>query len=304
MADEIKPVEPVVTPQATEIPKTKEEWSNLAKTDPGKFAELTQSRMDTIFRQNKEYKEKMTEIEQNNKNLSLELQKYKESPQEESPPTEKYGSGRYPITDDEWNDLFLERPVFATDLRNEFLRNKDRYQQEFEIVREQGAKLVYEEHPDMFVQELDEGGKVKVDGQGKPILKIDPNTGNPYFKSDTEKGQLWLQIYNEDKQNWDNNKNTPRLILAEMERRLRIKGANMVKGQKNITDNDESATAPAGVQPLKVSSAKFHSEEEKVRARQAIARGVYKNEKEFLEWRDSNQTGYIEENRRPDFTKR
>src|SRR3990167_7642132 len=190
MADEMKPVEPVVTPQATEIPKTKEEWSNLAKTDPGKFAELTQSRMDTIFRQNKEYKEKMTEIEQNNKNLSLELQKYKESPQEESPPTEKYGSGRYPITDDEWNDLFLERPVFATDLRNEFLRNKDRYQQEFEIVREQGAKLVYEEHPDMFVQELDEGGKVKVDGQGKPILKIDPNTGNPYFKSDTEKGQI------------------------------------------------------------------------------------------------------------------
>ena len=157
----------------------------------------------------------------------------------------------------------------------------------------------------MFVQEIDETGKAKLDGQGKPVLKIDPNTGNPYFKSDTEKGSLWLQIYNEDPRGWDSNKNTPRLILAEMERRLRVKGAGMIKGQNNITDDGRTAVAPEGVPPPKVSSAKFNSEEERSRATQAIARGVYKNEEEYLKWRDSGDTtGYVEPNRRPDFTKR
>ena len=304
MPEEIKPVEPIVTPQATEVPKTKEEWATLAKTDPGKFAELTQTRMDTIFRQNKEYQEKLTEIENNNRNLSLELQKYKQPVVQPVVEGEKYGSGRYPVTEEEWNDLFLEKPVFATDLRNEYLKNKDRYQQDFEVAREEGAKLVYTEHPDMFVQELDETGKAKTDGKGNPVLKIDPNTGNPYFKSDSEKGKLWLQIYNEDSRTWDSNKNTPRLILAEMERRLRIKGANMVKGQKDITDDGRSEVAPEGVPPPKASSAKFASEEERSHAQQAIARGIYKNEEDFLKHRDSGESGYAEPNRRPDFTKK
>ena len=46
----------------TDVPKTKEGWEKLAKDDPGKFAELTQVRMDTIFRQNKEYQEKFAEM--------------------------------------------------------------------------------------------------------------------------------------------------------------------------------------------------------------------------------------------------
>ena len=65
MLEEAKPTEPV-TP---EVPKTKEEWSNLAKSDPGKFAELTQARMDTIFRQNKEFQEKLTLAETEKQNL-------------------------------------------------------------------------------------------------------------------------------------------------------------------------------------------------------------------------------------------
>lgn len=299
--EKVEPVAPVVN----ETSKTKEEWGNLAKTDPGKFAELTQTRMDTIFRQNKEFQEKLTQAEREKENLFLELQKYKQPPQQEVPQGEKYGPGRYPQTEEEWNDLFLEKPVFATDLRNDYLKSKERFQNEFESAREEGAKLVYVEHPDMFVQELDDTGKAKVDGQGKPILKIDPNTGNPYFKSDTEKGQLWLQIYNEDQKNWDNNKNTPKLIMAELERRLRVKGANMVQGQKNLADDGQSAVAPEGVPPPKTSSGKFHSEEEKVIAQKRIAQGVYKSEEDYFKWRDTDMSGgYAEPNRRPDFTKR
>ena len=67
MPEEIKPLEN----QQTEVPKTKEEWAKLSKDDPGKFAELTQVRMDTIFRQNKEYQEKLTEMETNSKNMAL-----------------------------------------------------------------------------------------------------------------------------------------------------------------------------------------------------------------------------------------
>ena len=303
MPEEIKP-EPVV-PVVNEVPKTKEEWANLAKTDPGKFAELTQTRMDTIFRQNKEYQEKLAELDTNNKNLSLELQRYKQPVVPPVQEGEKYGPGRYPVTEEEWNDLFLEKPVFATDLRSDYLKNRDKYQNDFETAREEGAKLVYQEHPDMFIQELDDTGKAKVDGQGKSILKIDPNTGNPYFKTDSEKGKLWLQIYNEDPRTWDSNKNPPRLILAEMERRLRIKGANMVQGQKNLTDDGQSAVAPEGVPPPKASSGKFKSDEERAHFEKAKLRGVYKDEEDFFKWRDSGETtGYVEPNRRPDFTKR
>ena len=296
----------VAAPQSTDVPKTKEEWTKLAQDDPGKFAELTQTRMDTIFRQNKEYQEKLTEVETSNKNLALELEKFKTQIPVVPPTGEvQYGPGRYPITPEEWDNLFIERPTFATDLRKMYLDENNQYKQNFETSREEGAKLVYTEHPDMFIQEMDESGKVKKDGQGKPVLKIDPNTGNPYFKSDTEKGQLWLQIYNEDSRGWDSNKNTPRLIMAEMERRLRVKGANMVKGQGDITDDGRTAVAPEGVPPPKASSAKFSSEEERTRCQQAIARGVYKNEEEFLKWRDSsNETGYVEPNRRPDFTRK
>lgn len=298
--------EPVVTSTATDVPKTKEEWSKLAKDDPGKFAELTQTRMDTIFRQNKEYQEKLAEVETNNKNLALELERVKNQTPAPLPTGEKqYGPGRYPITQEEWDDLFLEKPTFANDLRNMYLNEQNQYKQNFESSREEGVKLVYTEHPDMFIQEMDETGKVKKDGQGKPVLKIDPNTGQPYFKSDTEKGQLWLQIYNEDPKNWDSNKSTPRLIMAEMERRLRVKGANMLKGQGDITDDGKTAVAPEGVPPPKANSGKFSSEEERIRCQQAIVRGVYKNEEEFFKWRDSsNETGYVEPNRRPDFTRK
>ena len=305
MPDEIKPVEN----QSTEVPKTKEEWTKLAKDDPGKFAELTQVRMDTIFRQNKEYQEKLTEMETNSKNMALELERFKTQPPPQTPlqQGEKYGQGRYPVTKEEWNDLWLEDPSLAHKLQNEAEQKEIHYRQEFETKREEGAKLVYQEHPDMFVQEQDETGKPKKDGQGKSILKIDPNTGMPYFQSETEKGKLWIQIYNEDKENWDRNKNTPRLIMAEMERRLRVKGANMVnQGQENLANNDQSGLAPQGVTPPKGSSSKFKSEEERLIAERDIKRGIYKNEDDYFKWRDTETRtfGYAEPNSRPDFTKK
>jgi hypothetical protein len=303
MPEDIKPVEPQVTP---EIPKNKEEWAKLAKDDPGKFAELTQTRMDTFFRQNKEFQEKLNLAEQREKNLSLELERLKQPVQMPVQQGEKYGPGRYPQSEDEWNDLFLERPAYATDLRNTFLNEQNTYKNDFIKTREEGVKQVWKELPTMFLPELDENNKPKVDGQGKPVLKINPQDGTPYFNAESEDGKLWLKIYNEDREVWDRDKNLPLHILAEVERRKRQKGATMVnQGQNNLENNDQSGLAPQGVTPPKAGSSKYRSDEERQRAQQAIARGVYKSEDEFFKWRDTDEhTGYVDKNSRPDFSKR
>lgn len=78
----------------------------------------------------------------------------------------------------------------------------------------------------------------------------------------------------------------------------------MVKGQNNAMNEDQSGLAPEGITPPKSGSLKFSSEEEKVHAERAVSRGTYKNLEEYVKFRDSDNMGYVEPNRRPDFTKR
>ena len=301
-------IEPVkVDPSSVqqEIPKTKEDWEKLAKDNPTKWAELTQPRMDAAIREARETKERLAAFEAREKNLLTEIEKLKQPSVQQLPEGEEYGRGRYPQTEEEWNDLFLERPTFANDLRNMYFNEQQSVQNEFITVRTDSAKKVQQEHPDMYLHELDETGKVKLDGQGKPILKIDPVTKAPLFNDSSEKGKLWIDIWNEDPKGWSALKNAPSLMMAEMERRLRIKGATMVnQGQNNLVNEDPTAIAPRGVTPPMASSLKFESVEEKTLAERAVSRGTYKSLEEYCKWRDSKNYGYAETNSRPDFTRK
>lgn len=307
MPDLVKTEEVKIETTEVDVSKyTKSDWANLAKTDPGKFAELTQARMDMIFRESRETKEKLSAAEIREKNLLAEIERFKTppvvEPKEGEPVT--YGNGVYPKTEEEWNDLFLERPTFATDLRNEFLTKRHVVQTDFEEKRARARKLVQEQHQDMYLPELDETGQPKKDAQGKVLLKIDPNMGEPIFNPESEKGKLWVSIWNEDPDGWSKLKNAPQLMMAEMERRLRVKGASMVNGQKDSNEIDQSGLAPQGVVPPKSSSLRFSSEDEKAHALRQVNRGVYRSLEEYVQHRDTEQMGYAKPNSRPDFTKR
>src|SRR5689334_6436312 len=103
MTEPVKPVEPQNQPQDS-IPKNKQEWAELAKNDPGKFAELTQSRMDTFFRQNKEFQEKLSAAEEREKNLIAELNNLKQ-PQQPVQQTQQQPEpqNQYPQNEAEWD---------------------------------------------------------------------------------------------------------------------------------------------------------------------------------------------------------
>ena len=285
MPEPIKPVEPAA-PDYSKY--TKEQWGELAKTDPGTFAEQTQTRFDTMFRQGRESQEKLAAMETREKNLLAELNALKTKPQ----------------TKDDWNDLFIEDPIFANDLRNEWNSRRRAQEDEYSKARTEGVKTLITEHPDMYHVEVDADGKPKLK-DGKPIVMVDPQTGLYAFNAESEKGKLWMQLYNEDPQGWNSLKNAPSLMMAEMERRLRMKGANMLQnGQNNKVDIDQSGVAPEGVNPPKAVSLKFASGEERAHAQSAVNRGTAKSLEEQLQLRDQENRGYTEPNRRPDFSKR
>lgn len=282
----------------------KEDWINLAKTDPGKYAELTQANFDKLFRESKEEKEKRIAAEQREINLKAEIEQLKKPVQQTQPDNEKvYGGGVYPKTEEEWNDLFLENPTFANDLRNEYLGNIKENQTIFRDTRQRSAKIVQQDHPDMYVTELDESGQPKKDAQGKLILKKDPKNGAVILNPDSEKGKLWITICNEDPDGWNSLKNAPELIMAEMERRLRRKNEKVLSGQNNSNEQDYSGVAGEGVLPPKPGSLKFSSDNEKAHAEAMVKQGVYKSLEEYTKHRDSPDTGYAESNRFPSFSK-
>ena len=311
MPDPTQVVNEQIPPVANDsIPKTKSEWAELAKTDPGRFAELTQTNTDRYFREKKEAEERALAAETREKNLKAQLDALAQPPAVQPPVTEEnapkqFGNGIYPQSDEEWNNLFLENPTFATDLRNEYFLRVNKERQDFSTARRESARVVQQEHPDMYVLELEADGKPKKDSQGKLVLKIDPSTNLPIPNMSSDKGKIWLEIWNEDPQGWDRLKNTPRLMMAEMERRLRQKGANMInQGQNNSNFPDQSGVITEGVTPPFSGNLKFSSDAEKARAQLMVSRGTYKSLEEYVQWRDQPSQGYAEGNRFPDFSKK
>src|SRR3990167_4716448 len=212
------------------LPKSKEEWSALREADSVKWAELTQSNIDKYFRQNREMSDKLATIEQENKNLKIEVTKFKGSPSvlgERAPISKNYGYENLPRTKEEWENLSYDNPVLFTDLRSYYNSLHTKTLETFQGRQSSARKKLQAEHPDMYLPEVDEAGQPKKDEKGNFILKINPVTGETLFNPDSEKGKLFVEIGNANQALLDA-PDGPVLLMAAMERRLREKGEEIV----------------------------------------------------------------------------
>lgn len=326
---------PAGTPPAPVVPKTKEEWDALRTSDPTRWMDLTQSRMDQSVREGREAKEKLAAAEAREKNYQTELANLKKGgqPPAATPPAATPPAGtpgvfdpekpaskdNMPQTDQDWDRLFLENPRLATDLRveqanqqGEFRKRQVEAQTDFIKSRKKCAEELQQRHPDMYVQELDGEGKPKVDEKGKPVLKIDPNTGAPILNLESEKGKLWVEVYSEDLAGYDSAKTGIRSAMHELERRLVDRGTKKVgdanapatPGSGAAPAGSQNGTMPGGVTPPVIPSVSFATDEEKQHAEKAVQRGVYKDLGEYCRLRDGKNTGFTESGRTPDFSKK
>lgn len=305
-------------------PKTKAEWDGLADSNPKLWISLTQPRMDQAVREARTSNERLTATEQRYTNLETEFKTFKDGQQPpQQPPAEPAGDKPFsrenlPNSDEQWDNLFIENPTLATDLRwhknqqdTDQTNNRNTELEVFTKERRKHAEVLFDRHTEMYVQENNSDGTPRVDEHGKPVLKIDPNTKGPIFDANSEKGKLWIEVYNEDPQGYDGSKMGPRLAMLEMERRLKERGEAQVNqgsqenqpGQSGGPAPDNQGTLPGGVPPPVKNSVKvsFKTDEEKTHAERAVQRGIYKDLQEYCSIRDGKQTGIEEEGRVPQF---
>ena len=310
---------PPVTPPATNppvtdsIPKTKEDWDRLAQDNPGKWRDLTQTRMDQVVRQSREAAERLRQAEETNRNLAAELQRFKEQPPQTTvDPNKPFSRENMPQTQEQWDQLWLESPSMAHDLSNykwhEDQRRAEQQkvsQQEYVESRRKSASILQDRHPDMYLLEKDEQGNVKQDSNGKAIFVRDPQTGAPILDVESEKGKVFAQVYTEDPQGFDGSKIGPQLAMNEMERRLQEQGMQKIQGTNpngsQAAVPDQRGTLPGGVQPPVTGRVSFSSEDEKFHATKAVERGTYKNLEEYCQHRDNKSAGIYDENSTPKF---
>lgn len=310
MAEEvIPPVTPAATPPVTPVipepqytpenlPKSKTEWDALKSKDPAKWGELTQVNIDRLFRQNKEYEEKLRELE-------TQAPVIPHIPQPTIvDPTGKYSIHNLPKSQEEWENLYAENPILFSDLRNYYTQSTTAVQTEFQRAQADARRRVQAEHPDMYLHELEADGKSKLDSSGKPVLKRDAVSGEPIFNPDSEKGKLWVEEYNRDP-NIANLKDGPELLALRVERRLKAKGLKMVNEQAEAERRKAAEAAQVitdGVTPPPSIVHKFSSDRERIHVEGAIRRGVYKSIDDYFNAK-LQTGGYVESNSMPNFTK-
>lgn len=299
---------------AENIPKTKEEWTQLRDADVNKWADLTQANTDRMFRENKESKEKIVTLTNTNQNLQVEIGTYKSKPKEDfknlagdtppPPPDEgddkKWNKENLPKDKDDWDNFFIDSPTEAADLRQWYLNNEQAIKDTNVQTHTECRKEVQRDHPEMYLPELDDAGQPKKDEKGKLVLKRDATTGEPLFNPKSEKGKLWETIWNEDPTTYGNSRNGPRLLMAEMERRLRQKGQTMIDNA-NVGGKENQVTPP-GVPPPKRKEVGFKDDNEKAHAEKAVARGTYTSLEDYCEKRDAPNEGIYDENSTPSFS--
>ncbi len=283
-------------------PKSKEDWQKLAQDDPKTWMDLTQVNTDRLFRQNKELEEKLSREQQEKQNLVLEVNRFKQPVIIDG--HKQYNLNNLPQTQQEWDTLALDNPTLAMDLRIAHNNRQTTIVTDINRARSDYAKEVQIEHPEMYLTELDATGNLIKDDKGNIVLKRDV-TGVPIFNPNSEKGKLWEQIYKEsfrpDGTNpLDNAPNAPRLMMAELERRLVKKGQAVIAN----TEGRQNHVAGPGVPPPISAKVTFKSKEEESHAERAIERGVYRSKEEYCQLRDGGTSGYYQEGRRPDFSKK
>ena len=313
MTDEPEIQEEVVVYSAENLPKSKEDWNGLREKDPVLWGDLTQTQFDKTYRENKELREKATGLENQKNNLSVELDKYKQqqdtdirTPVEEVPLEEgkkNYSVHNLPTSAQEWEDLAIENPTLHSDLRFTYNQRLQQDVGSFEEAQATSRRNVQAEHPDMYLAELDESGQPKKDDSGKLVLKVDKASGEPIFNPNSEKGKLWLDIYNKNP-NIATNAQAPELMMASMERTLRVKGEKMVDNanQEREQQIQDGQVVQEGVQPPKeVVNVTFKNDEEKRHAESMVNRGLYSSLSDYVKNRDKKDEGIYEENSTPQF---
>lgn len=287
------------------LPKNKEEWAQFAKDDPVNCNILTQERMDQIFRRSKEVEEENGRLKVQVGNLSTEVTRLKVAPSVQpvnngTNDDKSWSTANLPESKEDWENLAIDDPVLFHDLRNfqnTQVANNDR---NFEESRTKARWKVQAEHPDMYLPDIGADGQPKKDDKGKVVLKIDPNTGEPFFDPSSEKGKLFTQIFNENPQ-LSKAKDGPTFIMAEMERRLREKAQKVVDDANRSDPGRDSHVVTDGVKPPdKTGKVTFATQEERSHAEGSVKRGTFKNLEEYCQYRDTNQN-YAEGNRIPTF---
>jgi hypothetical protein len=294
----VVPATPVYTPE--NLPKNKGEWDALKTKDPVLFGDLTQISVDRLWKENKEKEEKLKGYETQFTTLTQERDYYKTAR-----PAEVVDTGM-PTTDDDWNTLAIENPTRFHDLRTKYVLSKENEVHTFHKAQADSRKSVQAELPDMYLVELGTDGKPRLDGNGKVVLKIHPETGEPLFDPNSEKGKLWVEEYNKDP-NISQLRDGPELLLARVQRRLKQKGNTMVNDaqeQARLRAVNEGQVVDGGITPPASTVHKFTSESEKLHVDKAIARGTYSNYDDYFRNKTAGSGGFMEENRMPDFTKK
>ena len=309
MPDEQEQIKEEIQFSSENMPKSKDDWNSLREKDPVLWGDLTQQNYDKTYREKKEYEERVSGLENQKNNLTVELEKYR-AKQVEPPyiaPVEDgkkiYSIHNLPSSVQEWDDLAIENPTQHADLRFQYNQRVQRDAGSFEEAQTKSRRTVQAEHPDMYLAELDESGQPKKDDNGKYVLKVDQASGEPIFNPNSEKGKLWLDIYNNNP-NIASNPQAPELMMAAMERTLRVKGEKMVDNanQQREQQIQEGQVVQEGVQPPKDKvNVTFATEEEKRHAQSMVNRGLYGNLEDYVRNRDSKDDGIYDSNSMPQF---
>lgn len=314
----IPPIVAPVPPVEPQVPKDKEGWEKLSQENPQQWIKWTQPRMDQAVREARENKEKAIAAEQRARNLEVELENIRRGLPEKklelpgSDNSEKpLSKENLPQSDQQWDQLWIENPNLAADLRH-FKNEQDRQTQEKQSKIQSEHQKAWKDnvielssrHSDMYLQKKNAEGKVEVDAQGKPVLIINPHTGLPIPDLESEKFKFFDEVYREDSDGYGNAKYGTRYAMLEMEKRLQERGKQQIQAQHGpgaTSVQDQRGVMPGGVPPPVMGNVSFKSPEEEQHAKRAVERGIYKSIDEYCQLRDGKNTGFAEESRIPKF---
>jgi len=270
-----------------------------AKDKEGK--PLTQEAFDALFKKYKETEERLNRSEKEKVDLIATKKHITQPPpintEVEFGPQED-GSYVFPQTKDEWEDLFDEDPVLATDLRNEYHRQLGDRNKTLGDSQKKSALKVAEKLPDMYKKDTE--GKVLLDSEGHPVPDTESETYKLFAKVAMESGtdpytkrpiilaaadgpyMVALQVMEKLGQNREDElkrKSKEEMEKAEKDRENKVKA-----GQ----------TAPKGHQPppKTKSEVKFNSQAERQAAEVAVSKGSFASLEEYCAIRDNKEIPY------------
>jgi hypothetical protein len=289
------------------MPKTKEDWNSLKEQDINLWSELTQENYDRTLREKRELETKYKETESQKNNLSVELEKYKKVTPSSGiivpviTPEKPYAKDNLPKTNKEWEDLSVKDPVAFTDLRAYYISNVQEQEKSFYETRTKTQRTLQEEHPDMFEAELDENNQPKLDSNGKVVLRR-AEDGSVFLSKTSKKAQLWDKLCNENP-GIERHANAPELLQAQLERKLRLEGTEVVNQVKSERERmlQEGQVIAEGLTPPQSVKITFQNDEEKIHAQRMINKGLYRDFTEYVMNRDKKDSGIYDEGRMPQF---